>query len=131
MTELDNSMVSIRFVSKNLDIKMIGDQLGYVESNLTETTVKKLRNNNIVLVIRLAGKDRMSLENKIIMLLGEFTKDIIIWKQVTEKIKADIFCGLFLDEWNQGFDLTPNLMKEISDRNLKIGFDIYSPADSQ
>ncbi len=100
MPEVDNSIVSIRFVGKNLDIKIIGERLGYAESDLTETTVKKLRNNNIVLVIRLAGKNRMSLENKIIMLLGEFTKDIIIWKQVTESIKADIFCGLFLDEWN-------------------------------
>jgi hypothetical protein len=129
MSELDNSIVSIRFVGKNLDTKIISEQLGYIESNLTETTVKKLRNNNIIWGIRLAGKDRMSLENKIMMLLGEFTKDILIWRQVTESIKADIFCGLFLDEWNQGFDLTPDLMKEISDRNLEIGFDIYSPTD--
>ena len=104
MTELDNSIVSIRFVGKNLDTKIISEQLGFIESNLTETTVKKLMNNNIVWGIRLAGKDRMSLENKIMMLLGEFTKDILIWRQVTERIKADIFCGLFLDEWNQGFD---------------------------
>ncbi|MFZ6030495.1 MAG: hypothetical protein ACOYYS_22540 [Chloroflexota bacterium] len=43
---------------------------------------------------------------------------------------ADIFCGPFLDNLNEGFELSPALMKRISDRNLKIGFDIHSPTDS-
>jgi hypothetical protein len=68
----------------------------------------------------------LPLEKKVEALLGEFTKEINTWKRATEYIKADIFCGLFLDEWNQGFSLTPLLMKELSDRNLEIGFDVYS-----
>jgi hypothetical protein len=50
--------------------------------------------------------------------------------QATVNINADIFCGLFLNEWNQGFELSSKLLKELSTRNLKIGFDLYSPTDS-
>jgi hypothetical protein len=131
MSELDNSVVSIRFIGENLDSKLISEQLGYVESTLTETRIKKLKNGIIVWRIRLAGKEKIPLETKVMMLLGEFSKDINAWKQITERIKADIFCGLFLEDWNQGFGLTPTLMKEISDRNLEIGFDIYSPPDPE
>jgi len=39
---------------------------------------------------------------------------------------VDIFCGVFLDDWNRGFDLPPQVLKMLSDRGITIGFDIYS-----
>jgi hypothetical protein len=130
MAELDHTIVSIRFSGKNLDSKIIGESLGFIESETTESTIKRLKSGHVIWSIRLVNNETLPLEKKIEVLLAEFTKETYIWKHATENIKADIFCGLFLDGWNRGFNLSSNLMKEISDRNLEIGFDIYSPTDS-
>jgi hypothetical protein len=42
---------------------------------------------------------------------------------------ADVFCGLFLDNWSEGFALSPTTLRKISERNLEISFDVYSPTD--
>jgi hypothetical protein len=126
MAELDNTRVSIRFSGKDLDPKKLGEFLGFIESESTESTVKRLKSGRVLWSIRLQTNETLPLEKKVEALLGEFTKEINTWKRATKYIKADIFCGLFLDEWNQGFSLTPLLMKELSDRNLEIGFDVYS-----
>jgi hypothetical protein len=75
--------------------------------------------------------ENISVEKKIKALFGKFTNDISVWKLPTENLKADIFCGVFLDDWNRGFSLTSRLMKELSDRNLELGFDIYSPTNTR
>jgi hypothetical protein len=129
MAELDNTMVSIRFSGKDLDPKKLGALLGFIESESTEMTVKRLKSGRVIWSIRLQNKESLPLEKKIEALLGEFTKDINAWNHVTDSINKDVFCGLFLGELNQGFSLTPSLMKELSDRNLEIGFDVYSPTD--
>jgi hypothetical protein len=129
MAELDHTIVHIRFSGVNLDPKKVGELLGFIKSKSTRSTVKRLKSGRVVWSIELESNENLPLEKKIEALLAEFTNEISVWKQVTENIRADIFCGLFLDEWNCGFELTTRLMKELSDRNLKIGFDIYSPTD--
>ena len=74
--------------------------------------------------------DANDLEKKIKTLLGWFTNDITVWKEISEKFRGDFFCGLFLDGWNEGFDLSNELLKELYERNLSISFDIYSPTNT-
>ena len=75
--------------------------------------------------------DNVILEEKIEQLFGKLTDNLDIWREITQSVEgADIFCGLFIDEWNEGFTLSTPITKKISDRNLEIGFDIDSPTDS-
>lgn len=67
------------------------------------------------------------LEEKVDKLLKQLTDDLLIWKQLTDRFQTDIFCGLFLEDFNEGFSLSPEILKKLSDRNLEIGFDIYLP----
>jgi hypothetical protein len=128
--ELDRTAVSIRFSGIDLDPKKLSEILCFVESNKTETTIKRTKKGIINWSISLNNKKSISLEEKIEELLTNFTADIEIWARVSECFDADIFCGLFLDSWNEGFILTPKLLNEISNRNLEIGFDVYSSTDS-
>jgi hypothetical protein len=130
MAEVDNTTVSIRFSGKDLEPKKLGEILGFIESESTESTVKRLKSGRVVWSIRLQTNETLPLEKKVEALLCEFTKEISTWKRISEYIQADIFFGLFLDELNQGFSLTPSLMKELSIRNLEIDFDVYSPTDT-
>jgi hypothetical protein len=130
MTELDRTIVSIRFSGQDLDPKKLGEVLGFIESETIESTIKRLKSRVVVWSIKFKNNETLPLEEKIEALLTRFTNEINVWKHATKDVKADIFCGLFLDGWNEGFSLSSNILKEISDRNIRIGFDIYSPTDS-
>lgn len=43
---------------------------------------------------------------------------------------VDIIIGLFIEEGTGGLELGPDLLKELADLGLAVGFDIYSSADS-
>jgi hypothetical protein len=113
-----------------MDPKHIAEMLGFIPSEKTEKSVMT-RQKNTIWSIRLQNSDSLPLDRKIETLLNQFTEDIGKWQKIiTENINVDIFCGLFLDEWNEGTSLPPSLLKKLSDRNLEIGLDIYSPTDS-
>jgi hypothetical protein len=130
MPEISKMLVSIRFSGTNMDPKQIAELLGFIPSEITEISVKT-RQRTTIWSIRLKNGDPLPLDRKIETLLNQFTEDIGKWQKVfTENIYADIFCGLFLDEWNEGTSLPPSLLKKLSDRNLEIDLDIYSPTNS-
>lgn len=75
--------------------------------------------------------DHVLIEKKIEILLGKLTDNLGSWQVVTKDLDlADVCCGLFIDNWNEGFMLSPITLRKISERNLEIGFDVYSPTDT-
>lgn len=68
------------------------------------------------------------LPDKIEDLIEKLTADLKVWAAINRRFSVDIFCGVFLDEWNRGYELPHALVKKIADRGLRIGFDIYGPA---
>ena len=78
---------------------------------------------------RLAGSkpETTDIEDQIVALLTPVTSDLQVWQRLTRELDADIFCGLFLDQENRGFFLSPRVTQMLSDRGIGIGFDIYSP----
>jgi hypothetical protein len=69
------------------------------------------------------------LETQIKGLLASLSPDIAIWKVVTKQHHADLFCGLFLTEENQGLVLTPDTMGAIAQRGLELSLDVYVVPD--
>lgn len=69
----------------------------------------------------------IELEQQVKNLMEMVTDEISIWQDLANRYQLDISCGLFLDSMNRGFELSPELMKYLSDRKIKIGFDIYAP----
>ena len=72
---------------------------------------------------------KADLEQQVRMLLEAVSDDLKVWKDLTSRFKVDIFCGLFLEEFNHGFELSPEILTALSDRGISIGFDIYGPVN--
>lgn len=70
------------------------------------------------------------IDEQINALLDRLTDDLAIWQDLTQRFRADVSCGVFLDGSNEGFSLRESTIRRLSDRNLQIEFDIYSPTDS-
>ena len=70
-------------------------------------------------------RDKIDLNIKLKDLLESLTSDLEVWKYLTSKYEAWIDVAGYMENWNRGFTLNTDIMKILSDRNLKIEFDIY------
>lgn len=67
------------------------------------------------------------IEEQVAALLAKVTGDLAVWQRLSAEFEPDIFCGVFLDDCNRSFGLSPRLMRMLSERGIEIGFDIYAP----
>ena len=62
-------------------------------------------------------------------MLDGLTADLAVWQELTTRFRADVFCGLFMDESNEGQSLSPHTLKALGERNLMLDLDIYGPIE--
>ena len=70
--------------------------------------------------------EKAEVEDQVESILALLTSDHDEWASLTERFSASILCGIFLDQYNEGFELSPRLAKALAYRGLVIAFDIYS-----
>ncbi len=58
-------------------------------------------------------------------LLSGLTADASVWKDLTTRFRARVFCGLFMDSANEGVELSPSTLTELGSRGLLLSLDIY------
>jgi Domain of unknown function (DUF4279) len=67
------------------------------------------------------------LDSQIGELLAGMTDDLAVWQRLTSAYRADIFCGLFLEQANEGTDISPQTLQLLGERGIKLSLDIYAP----
>ena len=70
--------------------------------------------------------EKAEVEDHVESILALLSNDADEWASLTERFSASILCGIFLDQYNEGFELSPRLCKALASRGLVIAFDIYS-----
>jgi hypothetical protein len=55
------------------------------------------------------------------------TDDLDVWKGISNRYKCDLFCGLFMNEMNEGVSLNPDVLAILGDRGVVLALDIYHP----
>lgn len=66
-----------------------------------------------------------NLDGQLRRLFDEMSDDLSVWQRIPETYSADLFCGLFMQGFNEGLTISASVMKMIADRRLEFGFDIY------
>jgi Domain of unknown function (DUF4279) len=67
-----------------------------------------------------------ALDEQIAEILNGLTDDLLVWQSVTSKYTVDIFCGVFMNESNEGFCLSPITLAALGARRIEIQFDVYA-----
>ncbi len=82
---------------------------------------------------RLCATDREpeDMDGQIQEILSQITSDLAIWRSIAEKHEIDLFCGLFLDDSNEGMTLSAQSLAALGERGIEIGLDIYSGNDDE
>jgi hypothetical protein len=132
MAALNRTAASLRIVGPNLDPDEITRLLG-------KTPERAERRGQVIRGKsgheRTARQGRWSvsaepcspgdLDAQIAALLAGTTDDLAVWRKVVSAFRADVFCGLFLEESNEGLEVSPATLKLLGDRGLKLDLDIY------
>ena len=72
-------------------------------------------------------RDPGDLDGQIGALLDGLNDDLSVWQDLTTRFQADLFCGLFLQERNEGLSLSPGTIRDLGRRGLALSLDIYGP----
>jgi hypothetical protein len=59
-------------------------------------------------------------------ILARLTSDLEVWKSIGERLRVDLFCGLFLKGANEGLTLSPRSLSKLGMRGIELNLDIYS-----
>ena len=68
-----------------------------------------------------------NLDAQVAEILGKLTSDLSVWVDLSNRFKMDLFCGWFMNESNEGVEITPNTLNQLGERGIKLGIDIYAP----
>ncbi|WP_409072629.1 DUF4279 domain-containing protein [Methylibium sp. Pch-M] len=68
-----------------------------------------------------------ALNRQVAELLARLNPDVTVWAALTRKHKADLFCGWFMAESNEGEDISPHTLSELGRRGVALSLDIYAP----
>jgi hypothetical protein len=130
---VDEAKVTLRLNGDELDPSEVSRLLGCSPSQSAKTGETITNSRGIARTVRQgfwslsSGRSDVDVEDQVTILLTQLTSDLSVWRDLTRRFRADIFCGLFLNASNRGFDLGPVILRQLADRGISIGFDIYGP----
>jgi hypothetical protein len=131
LSEVSEYHISLRFFGDDLDPDVVSSLLGAQpttccrKGDLFRGKVSERIEKTGKWLLQLPEKPGESFEPQITALLGGLTQDLAIWRELTKKYSADLFCGVWLGTSNQGMELSPRLMTQLAERGLYLGLDIY------
>lgn len=96
-----------------------GDQIGSADRPRTA----KIGQWHLEMPEQLPG----DLDSQLGAVLDRLTPDLTVWKEIASRFEVDIFCGLFMEQGNEGLELSPATLKALGDRGIVLGLDIYGP----
>ena len=66
-----------------------------------------------------------NLDEQIFELLSPLTADFEVWTGLGRRFEMSLFCGIFMDSYNDGLTLSPATLLALGQRGIKLDLDIY------
>jgi Domain of unknown function (DUF4279) len=138
MSAVERSVVTLRICGDDLDPHDITEKLGVpptrAETKGQEIIGRKTGTARVAKsgVWRLCASDRQpeDIDGQIREIFSQASADIAVWQSITKKYHADLFCGLFMSETNDGLSISPHSMAILAERGVELWFDIYAPDEA-
>jgi hypothetical protein len=137
MGPVQRSVATLRISGDDLDPADITRLLG-CPPTFAQTKGERIvrRNTGAVRVARAgmwrlcaADREPEDLDGQIAEVLSKLTDDVSVWSAISERYKLDLFCGLFMNESNEGLSISPLSLSALGLRHIELGLDIYDGDD--
>jgi hypothetical protein len=130
MSALNKSSATLRILGDSLDADEISRILGCTP---TKAHVKgQIRYKSTVYktgggLLEATDQESGDLDGQIAELFSRVKKDLVAWAGLSKKYEIDLFCGLFMNETDEGLEISVDTMKLLSERGIKLGICVYAP----
>jgi hypothetical protein len=64
-------------------------------------------------------------------LLSQVTSKLEVWRVLGRRFEVDLFCGWFMNESNEGLDISPASLLALGERGIQLSLDIYAPTTAE
>src|SRR5258708_173934 len=106
-------MVSLRFFGDDLESDFISMLLGASPSSSAKKGEDRVNRDGIKRgtartgrwLLEAASRTPGDLDSQIVELLSLLTSDLAVWRELTDRFSAELYCGLFMSESNDGLEL--------------------------
>lgn len=127
--DIDRVAVSLRVIGDDLDPAVVSNLLAcpptkaYCKGDALPGRSRRVARTG-VWILRGVDDSPGGIDEKIGRLLDRVSSDSAAWTALAP-YRKDVFCGLFLNQWNRGGWLSPELMQRLAERGLRLELDIY------
>jgi len=67
------------------------------------------------------------LDGQIKQIFDQLTDDLTVWQRLNQQYEIDLFCGLFMKEAGEGFELSTESLAILGARGIKLSICVYAP----
>ena len=137
MSHFETSTATLRFFGDDLDPEEITSRLGCTYTRCTrkgEVTIGKVTGNERIAktgswLLLVSDQEPANLDLQISEILARLTDDLEVWRDLTKKYQANVFCGMFMATGNDGLALSATTLLSLGERRLEIWLDVYDHTD--
>src|SRR5258708_14612907 len=130
--QVDRLRVSLRVTGEDLDPDQVSILLGVRPTfaarrgDMRSTRGAAVRQHIGVWAFEMGTSSEWTLQDFIGALLDRIPAPLAAWRRLREEYEVDLFCGLFVEEWNPGTGLSRGIPERIPARRFSLSLDIYS-----
>jgi hypothetical protein len=77
-------------------------------------------------LLTLEGEAPQTASELLADLLGDLPDDETLWRELSSRWRVSIWVGLFLYQWNRGFELEAPLIERVARMHASLSFDVYA-----
>jgi hypothetical protein len=137
MAQLSKSMVSFRIAGDDLVPEEISRILGAspTEARTKGEKIVGRKTGSVRIAktgswtLKASDREPEDMDGQIQELLGQMTDDIATWQSLTHRYHADLFCGLFMHETDEGLIISAKYLAALGSRGIELGLCLYAPTD--
>jgi len=132
MAAISETHASLRFFGDDLDPGELNALLGGMPSTCaskgdvirSETTGRERIAKTGSWIVRVKRREPGDLDAQVEELLSPLSKDLSTWRSLG-KYRPNLFVGLFLQESNEGIEISAHSLSSLAERGILLGLDIY------
>ncbi len=133
--EVDEYHISLGFFGDDLDPEEVTSILGGSPTSIcrkgdavaSEVAARVERTGRWLVALPIRPGE--ALEPQLEQLFASLNQNVDVWQSLTKRFKARFSVGAWIRSWNRGLEISPTLLKSISERGLGLGIDIYSDSE--
>jgi hypothetical protein len=135
MAAINESAAALRIYGDTLNPEEVSQLLGcrpsdaYVKGQIEPSKFHVITRKTGAWILDAKRRVPGDVDAQVAEIFSQLTPDLAVWSALSKNYVMDLFCGLFMTEAGEGFELSLETMKTLADRGIKIGICLYAPTE--